>query len=200
MSYVLGIDIGTSTVKAALVETCSLTVHEEHSEHTDAAIPCQVEGGREQSVSAILSTLEKIVARFSRKDLEQVVGIGVSGQMHGCVLWRDEQIRLTEQHLCVHDEGCLSFVTWQDGRCSEAFLSSLPPSSTRINSGYGCATLFWLSRHQSDITRAFNRAGTVMDLLVWGLCGGNGEVTMSCQNAASWGYFDCRRGVWEKKM
>lgn len=202
-AYVLGLDIGTSTVKAALVERGGLTVYKEHFEQTNAATPCRVAGGDEQSVAAILSSLDVLMRKFSKEDLEQVAGIGISGQMHGCVLWKDEQVRLTEQNLLVGSEGaCSSLVTWQDGRCSEKFLSSqLPHSSTSapIRSGYGCATLFWLSRDQPDIAQVFNKAGTVMDLVVWMLCGG-GKVLMSDQNAASWGYFDSRRGMWEDKM
>ena len=200
--YVLGLDIGTSTVKAALVERRGFTVYEEHFEHTSAATPCRVAGGDEQSVAAILSSLDVVMGKFFEEDLKQVAGIGISGQMHGCVLWKDEQIRLTEHHLVGSDGACSSLVTWQDGRCSEMFLSSqLPHSSTStpIRSGYGCATLFWLSRYQPDIAQVFSKAGTVMDLVVWTLCGG-GTVVMSDQNAASWGYFDSRKGTWEKEM
>ena len=204
MSYVLGIDVGTSTVKAALVERSNRAVYEEHFEHTHAATPCHVAGGHEQSVTAILGSLDVVMSRFSKEDLEQVVGIAISGQMHGCVLWNDGKIRLTERALVVDRENaCSSLVTWEDGRCSEALLKSLPHSnaSTRISSGYGCATLFWLSIHQPDIVqRVFNRAGTVMDLIVWTLCGGRGKVIMSYQNAASWGYFDSKMGMWEKEM
>ena len=40
--------------------------------------------------------------------------------------------------------------TWQDSRCDEEFLATLPnpASNLRLATGYGCATIFWLQRHK----------------------------------------------------
>jgi sedoheptulokinase len=40
--------------------------------------------------------------------------------------------------------------TWQDSRCDEDFLSTLPTpaSNLRLATGYGCATIFWLQRNR----------------------------------------------------
>ena len=40
--------------------------------------------------------------------------------------------------------------TWQDSRCDEDFLASLPDpaSHLRLATGYGCATIFWLQRNK----------------------------------------------------
>ncbi|GAB5580632.1 coiled-coil domain-containing protein 54 [Prionailurus iriomotensis] len=42
-------------------------------------------------------------------------------------------------------------VTWQDGRCSSEFLASLPRPESHLSvaSGFGCATIFWLSKNRS---------------------------------------------------
>lgn len=42
----------------------------------------------------------------------------------------------------------------------------------------------------------YSKCGTVQDLVVQLLCGSE-EVTMSTQNAASWGYFLTENGQWE---
>lgn len=36
-------------------------------------------------------------------------------------------------------------ITWQDGRCSNHFLSSLPKPNSHLSiaTGFGCATIFW---------------------------------------------------------
>ena len=46
-------------------------------------------------------------------------------------------------------------ITWQDGRCSIDFLSSLPKPRSHLSvaTGFGCATIFWYMRHRS--ARAF---------------------------------------------
>ena len=201
MSYVLGIDVGTTTVKAVLVDEGSCTVHSGFSETTQADTPCEIEGSDEQSVAAILASINSVMDKFDKNDLQKVVGIGVSGQMHGCVLWKKAQICFSDSHINLNgDQPCTNLVTWQDSRCSEEFLSrSLPPSCcSRVSTGYGCATLFWLSHHQPDKLQNFDRAGTVMDLIVWALCGGGDVVMMSDQNVASWGYYDNKKGTWEE--
>ena len=198
MSFVLGIDVGTTTVKAVLVERNSCNIHAEFSEITQAKLPCTVDGGDEQFVPAILGALDNVMSRFDKHDLQRVAGVGLSGQMHGCVLWKQDQIQLANTHICIadNDRSCSNLITWQDSRCSEEFLATLPQTSTRVCTGYGCATLYWLLRHQPDELLSFTHAGTIMDLIVWVVCG-SVDVVMSDQNAASWGYYNRVSGTWE---
>ena len=41
-------------------------------------------------------------------------------------------------------------ITWQDGRCSNHFLSSLPKPDSHLSvaTGFGCATIFWYMKHR----------------------------------------------------
>lgn len=41
-------------------------------------------------------------------------------------------------------------ITWQDGRCSSPFLSSLPEPDSHLSvaTGFGCATIFWYMKHR----------------------------------------------------
>ena len=123
--------------------------------------------------------------------------------MHGCTLWKGAQPFFLEGQLrCAEAGSCTNLVTWQDGRCTPKFLASLPQTKQAISvsAGYGCATLAWLQEFQSDVLWAYDRAGTIMDLIVFALCGDIGKVTMSAQNATSWGYFDIHRREWESEQ
>lgn len=198
MGYILGLDIGTTTVKAVLVESTNHTVYKKHSENTFAGVESPVPNGDEQSVPKILSAIAKVMSMFSQTDLKEVTGVSISGQMHGCVLWSDGGVGVVNQCLQVScDNACSHLITWQDKRCSQAFLDTFPCTSVQnpVRSGYGCATLYWLAKHQPGCL-SFTRAGTIMDLVVWGLCG-EGNVIMSDQNAYSWGYYDNQKGEWE---
>lgn len=44
-------------------------------------------------------------------------------------------------------------ITWQDGRCTSDFLSSLPKPESHLNvaTGFGCASILWYTKHRSDI-------------------------------------------------
>lgn len=206
---ILGIDVGTSTVKGTLVDRESHEVVEKQSEPTLAQLSSQSSGGGvekdEQDVSSIVKAMELLLSRFSPHNLKRVKGIGISGQMHGVILWRNGGIKLENGHMILTQKDSVSsLVTWQDGRCSKNFLSTLPKTNQPIpiSTGYGCATLFWYSK-ASDAEGAtlssYDRAGTVMDCFVSVLCGSS-EVIMSSQNANSWGYFDVKNNTWEYDM
>jgi len=209
MALALGIDIGTSRVKTVLVnkkteEVCQESFEGISSEHLKVEIPAAKERKVEDILIALGSCMKDLE---SAKMLDQVNCIGICGQMHGCVLWNDD-FNLDLEHLISLEHGdlsCSNFITWQDGRCSSDFIMSLPSSEVTpsVSTGYGCATLFWLQRHRPELVAGFNRAGTIIDLVVWGLCKtctGCPVVTMSSQNATSWGYFNSSKGEWEREL
>lgn len=90
MKYVLGVDLGTSATKTILVD-------EEGVTHASAEYSYPMyqpqNGWAEQDPSdwkkAVLTTIRQVVQKAGVKP-EEVVGIGLSGQMHGSVLL-DEQ-------------------------------------------------------------------------------------------------------------
>lgn len=219
--YVLGLDLGTSTVKGILIEGEGGEVSEEASRSLSregVVAPAGVPGAQERRVEEIWTCLEVVLGALDASKLQRVCAIGICGQMHGCVLWKDEIIPelLKKRSLSsssaaesVSSTCCSNLITWQDGRCSQDFLASLPATQQRtaVSAGYGCATLAWLRHYQPEVIRHFTRAGTIMDLVSWVLCsfrrdeGGTesqpGPVVMSSQNAVSWGYFDTKEMQWE---
>ena len=205
----MGIDIGTSNVKAVLLQKSSLKVVGESSKSLGPHLTVLEENAYERNIPEIFSCLDECIASLDSSLLHNVVSIGVCGQMHGCVLWRSGKafIYSKDGTLKVDDPSSYStLITWQDGRCSLEFLSSLPQTNQPIplSTGYGCATLAWLKRFKPDLIEQFDRAGTIMDLVVWALCGHHLEkgkdVVMSAQNATSWGYFDITKTDWELEM
>lgn len=41
-------------------------------------------------------------------------------------------------------------ITWQDGRCTNSFLASLPQPESHLSvaTGFGSATIYWLLHHR----------------------------------------------------
>ena len=84
--------------------------------------------------------------------------IGICGQMHGVMLWCNKEDKkawdCTETYMgCRYEipkENVSALYTWQDTRCDPAFLETLPVPQTHLPtySGYGCATLFWISKNR----------------------------------------------------
>ena len=199
-SYILGIDLGTTSIKVVLLNPTNHAVIESSSQATDANISCNsaTAGNDEQDVDIICKVLQFCLLKLDQEKLSKASQIGVSGQMHGIVLWKGKPWRRNQEGIIeVVPDAHSCLYTWQDSRCTGDFLASLPKpkSHLRLATGHGCATLFWLQRHRPEYVKRFDRAGTVMDFVVAALCDLDAPV-MSVQNAASWGYFDTIQNAW----
>ncbi|XP_050785524.1 sedoheptulokinase isoform X2 [Gopherus flavomarginatus] len=205
---VLGIDLGTTSVKAALViETeQGQIVTQSCSRETEAQADSPAAGaqGMEQDVQKIIKALNECLAAFPQEHLQRVSRIGISGQMHGVVFWKTNQGCKWTKSGTGHtfQPGEVShLITWQDGRCSSSFLSSLPQPQSHLSlaTGFGCATIYWYLKNSPDFLKPYDAAGTIHDYVVAMLCDLERPL-MSIQNAASWGYFNCRSKSWNTEI
>ncbi|CAM4668304.1 unnamed protein product [Caretta caretta] len=205
---VLGIDLGTTSVKAALVvETAQgQIVTQSCSRETQAQANSPAAGaqGMEQDVQKIIKALNECLAAFPQEHLQRVSRIGISGQMHGVVFWKTNQGCKWAESGTGHtfQPGEVShLITWQDGRCSSSFLSSLPQPQSHLSvaTGFGCATIYWYLKNSPDFLKPFDAAGTIHDYVVAMLCDLERPL-MSVQNAASWGYFNSRSKSWNTEI
>eukprot|EP00062_Callorhinchus_milii_P011678 gi/632957876/ref/XP_007894724.1/ PREDICTED: sedoheptulokinase [Callorhinchus milii] len=204
-SYVLGLDLGTNSVKAVLVESKSRILVNTQTRDTLASAPSQDgEQAREQDVSRIVSALHQCLAALPGNRLHKVVRVGISGQMHGVVLWAAKagcSWQASADGLTFLPEQVSQLVTWQDGRCNSEFLASLarPDSHILPSTGFGCATLFWYLRNRPGFLKPYSAAGTIHDYVVAMLCGLE-KPLMSPHNAASWGYYNTKSGSWNLQI
>ncbi|KAJ6657217.1 hypothetical protein lerEdw1_002584 [Lerista edwardsae] len=201
---ILGIDLGTSSVKAALVEETAQgpAVFGSCTKETRAQIASQASGLQvnEQDVGKIIAALNECLGNLPQQHLQRVCRIGVSGQMHGIMFWKaGHGCRWTE---CgtgkkFEPDEVSHLITWQDGRCSSSFLSSLPQPQSHLSvaTGFGCATIFWYLKNSPDFLKSYDSAGTIQDYVVAMLCGQE-RSRMSVHNAASWGYFNTTSKSW----
>ncbi|XP_010903430.2 sedoheptulokinase isoform X1 [Esox lucius] len=198
--YVLGIDMGTSSVKVVLLDISSRTVTDSCSLPSKAHVISDELHANEQVTGQIIKTLNECIASLPKDKLQNVSRIGVSGQMHGVVFWKaktgcDWIGGDSSQFFTPRDTSQL--ITWQDGRCNRDFLSTLPKPESHLSiaTGFGCATIFWYMRHRPGFLSDFTVAGTIHDYVVSMLCGLE-SCAMTGQNAASWGYFNTATNQW----
>lgn len=187
MSYALGIDIGTSKVAVAVVDNDSgKTVEAVSILH--AAETSTEPLWSEQDPQKLFDSID-IAMKGLPPDVRKAIGsIGVCGQMHGIVLWKDD-----------HRENS-QLITWQDKRAADgAFMSVLRKTSglRNIHPGYGVVTLAWLATYQDDILSQFSHSGTIMDFVVSCMCDLD-EPAMDPTNASSWGFFDSENYDWHR--
>jgi xylulokinase len=147
----LGIDVGTSSVKAVLMDgngqlagqgSAPLTVDRPHALWSE-----------QNPESWWKATLEAVRA-LPAKERQAVKGIGLSGQMHGATL------------LDAADKPLRPAILWNDGRseaeCAE--LEKLEPRSRQITGniampGFTAPKLLWVKHHEPDI---FGKVKTVL--------------------------------------
>lgn len=209
-NLILGIDIGTTSVKVCLVDPNSKHVISKQTKDTQANVPSDLGSeGNKQDVPKIVSALNSCVSRLPKDQLKQVGKIGICGQMHGVMLWSNKEDKKAwdciESYMgCrfeIPKENVSALYTWQDTRCERSFLDTLPVPHCHLPtySGYGCATLFWIMRNRPDKLKHYSRAGTVQDFAVAMLCNLDHPI-MSVQNAAGWGYFNTCVAEWNSDI
>ena len=201
-SFVLGIDLGTTSVKVSLMQSNTREIVESFRCETGANICGEEPNFAEQDVAKILGCLQYALGQLSLPYLAKVSSIGICGQMHGCVMWKGQSCVTCNTkeagEYFTSSDNVSRLISWEDRRCTNEFLATLPATRTNIaiSTGFGCASLFWLQRNRPSVLERFDCAGTIMDFIVCVLCQMD-RPFMSVHNAVSWGYFDVHNMTWE---
>lgn len=147
----LGIDIGTSGVKALLMDDDGLVVAQQMASLT-VSRPQAL--WSEQQPDDWWAATEAAVCALDPTLRSQVIGIGIAGQMHGATL------------LGADDRPLRPAILWNDGRSFAecAALEQLVPNSRDINGniampGFTAPKLLWLREHEPEV---FARVRTVL--------------------------------------
>ncbi|WP_454883249.1 xylulokinase [Sphingomonas oryzagri] len=185
----LGIDIGTSGVKALLLAE-------------DGTIASQATAGltvsrpyplwSEQSPEAWWRAVEAAVAELDAGLRQKVRAIGLSGQMHGAVL------------LGADDRVLRPAILWNDGRsqpqCAE--LLRIEPRTSDITgnpvlAGFTAPKLLWVREHEPDI---FSAIRTVLLPKDWVRLRLTGEKISDMSDASGTLWLDVARRSWSQAM
>ncbi|MEE1611508.1 xylulokinase [Microvirga sp. CF3016] len=182
MAHYLGIDIGTSAVKAILVDERQAAVAE-------SDVPLQVsrphelwsEQDPEIWWAAVQSALDQLRAQ-APSALADIQAIGLSGQMHGAVLLDESNRPLRPA------------ILWNDGRSFREAqeLGERHPELSRAMGvipmpGFTAPKLVWLARHEPDIFRAVRKVMLPKDYIRLKL---TGEIVTDMSDAAGTWWLD----------
>lgn len=181
MAVTLGIDIGTTKVAAVVYDTVRKNILSCASQNSKADIPAP-DLHSEQSPEKIMDAVDAVINALEPEAKELVTAIGVTGQMHGVILWNTVETS--------------SLITWKDKRASaldrfEAI--NRIPGAENLKDGFGTTTLACMA--MDDQLNNWKFAATIHDYLVYRMCGLSVPVT-DPGNAASWGCFDILEKKW----
>ncbi|XP_074597243.1 sedoheptulokinase-like [Brevipalpus obovatus] len=206
MHVALGIDVGTTSCKASVVQLTDekrFHVLESRSQTYDVVTVSNVPGHCEVPIDLVIESVQKCVNSLSTELVSRVNYISVCGQMHGCVLWkRKGWLYDQSRHVYkVKNENISHLITWEDQRCDKLFIDSLPTSPSPLATGYACATVFWLMKNgdaSSPLDHRYDHLASIADFLVAMLCDSD-HVRISPQQANGFGYFDVDHNDWARE-
>jgi xylulokinase len=185
----LGIDIGTSSVKAVIVDDKD-TVVEQASASLNVSRPQP--GWSEQNPADWWTATNAAVKELPAKARAAVKAVGLSGQMHGATL------------LGASDEPLRPAILWNDGR-SEKQCATLEKTEARSRDitgniampGFTAPKLVWVRENEPDVfkqTRCVLLPKDYVRLLM------TGEKASDCSDAAGTLWVDVAKRAWSPEM
>ncbi|KAF0686454.1 Aste57867_21731 [Aphanomyces stellatus] len=204
-SAVLGLDIGTTAIKASLVSLdAQIISHATLPIVYPTAIPGEV------PVACVLIAVQGALQKLLLADaLTQPTAIAICGQMHGIVWWSANDVAASVQQLFDSSNSSptstawSNLISWQDTRCDRSFLDGCRQHigcGSPIESGYGLASYAHVLQHNRAELAGFDTCGTIMDLVAFIFCGhgSSTDATIDVTNAWSWGGLDRTTLAWSR--
>src|SRR5690625_796920 len=193
MSYVLGIDLGTSAVKVLLVDQKGQVVKESTKEYPlYQDRPGYSEQNPEDWYKQTLEAIKDITRNFEYND--QIEGLSFSGEMHGLVLLDD------------HNEVLRRAILWNDTRTTEQ-CHEIERTLTREKllsitknvalEGFTLPKILWVQKHEPEI---FKKAATFLlpkDYVRFRL---TGKLNMDYSDAAGTLVLDVAKKEWSENI
>lgn len=195
MKYYVGIDMGTSSLKITLIDEVG-HVHSQISQEYDYAMPREDWREIEPIIwaEALDSCMKKLRQSQGNDFMQQIAGIGVTGQMHTTVF------------LDRAGESIRPAIMWNDNRANDllqdikAQLSgkkSLEQIKRIISSGSPALNLSWLRKYEPENFQRLDKFIIGPDYLVYWLTGHVG--TDYCEASTS-SLYDLQNLCWLEEM
>lgn len=181
----VGLDIGTTTISALLLDAAAGEVVDVVTVRNNASVKGAAAWEALQSPDVILDQVGQILDAWFVKH-QDIAGIGITGQMHG-ILYVDRQGRALSP-----------LMTWQDGRgdlptddgiTSAARLAAV--TGRQAATGMGSVTHLY-NAHRGLVPSGAASFCSIMDFVAMRLVGGRRPL-VDATNAAGFGGFDLER-------
>ena len=190
----LGIDLGTSSVKAVVTDSSGSAESATREVVAEATAPLDISrpGPKmsEQAPEHWWLALEGVMEQL-RAHLPKVDAIGLSGQMHGAVL------------LGQGDEVLRPAILWNDGRADaecewmEEHTEVLLRTGNRAMPGFTAPKLIWVRRHEPRVFAATRKVLLPKDWLRHRL---TGEFVSEMSDASGTLWLDVSKRAWSDEM
>ncbi|WP_152394621.1 xylulokinase [Paenibacillus guangzhouensis] len=147
MKYVIGVDLGTSAVKALLVDQSGQVVHEASANYP---LYHEQSGYSEQRpedwMHGTIAVMKQLLD-LDQVSAEDVEGISFSGQMHGLVLL-DANHRVLRNAILWNDTRTTTECRWIEERLGPLLLGTARNAALE---GFTLPKLLWVKAHEPDL-------------------------------------------------
>lgn len=192
MSYFIGIDVGTSATKSVLFDETGKIIFSNSSEYE----LIQPQNGWVQQrpndwKNATVETLKSIAQKVS---VDEIKGIGVSGQMHGLVV-------LDENNNVLYDS-----IIWCDQRTEKEVNQIIDTigkeryidlTLNAPNTSFTLSKLLWLKNNEPDIFKKARKILLPKDYINFCL---TGVFSTDVSDASGTGFFDVKGRCWSEEI
>ncbi len=187
----IGLDIGTTTVSAIAIDAKSGEVVKSVTLANDTFIESERSFEKIQDAGKILEKAANLVNELLG-EFDDVVSIGVTGQMHGLVYLDKEGKHVSP--LYIWQDGSANEI-YENGKTYAEYLTEL--TGYKMASGFGGSTYFYHSR-VGRVPENASTFSTIHDYVAMRLTGLQKPV-MHTSDAASYGLFDIKNGCFDKE-
>ena len=188
----LGIDLGTSELKAVLINSQGEIVA---SSHMALTVQRPHPQWAEQSPDSWWEATNAVVATLKQKAPEAwaaVKGIGLSGQMHGAVL------------LDKHNKVLRDCILWNDTRSAkecewlmEQHPEFLTVGANLVMPGFTAPKLLWVARHEPQVFSKISKVLLPKDYLRWKM---TGQFLSEMSDASGTLWLDVAKRDWSDEL
>ncbi|MCS7208098.1 MAG: xylulokinase [Fimbriimonadales bacterium] len=188
--YLLGIDVGTSGVKALLIDARGAVVasaSESYPLYTPQ--PLWAEQDPNDWWNATCAVIHQLLAQSGVR-AEQVRGIGLSGQMHGSV-FLDERGESIRPALLWCDQRTAAECAWITERVGMQTI--LQTTLNPVLTGFQAGKIIWLRRHEPDNYARVRQVLLPKDFIRYRL---TGEAATEVSDASGTALFDVPKRDW----
>ncbi|WP_329741354.1 xylulokinase [Dyella sp. A6] len=193
MSVVVGLDVGTQSVKLVAYDAACRSMLAVHSR--PLPLTAEADGSREQQPEWWIDAIRQCFAELEPALRGRVAALGVSGQQHGFV-----PLDAAGEVLAPAKLWC-DTSTWRE--CGEIMAAAggaaqcIAQAGNPVLAGYTASKLPWTRKHRPDVYRRLASILLPHDYVNFWL---TGERWMECGDASGTGWLDVRSRDWSAPM
>jgi sedoheptulokinase len=191
MNCTIGVDIGSSSIKAVLFAPEIPKVLKSENRPLNSRVLSLPLGRFEEnpiSISDLVLEVLSVLAQYARENDHKIKAIALTGQMHGGLMV-DEKLKPLK-----------NFITWQDKRGDEiaasgktfadelAEISVKDPTGAGIHTGFLITTMYWY--HKTNTPIPSNENVKILGIYDWLTSILVGRAVTDISSAAAWGCYD----------